>query len=720
MKRHPNRKYSPNVRGLLLPAVLVMFATASVITSPKVAAQGGQDPQVTRAGDLEMAVKAGFGGLSIRDSTGSWVPFRIALRNQGPPISGRVLVHIGTDTSSTQGIDFVREVNLPTGSSQLHEIPVFLRSSQRQPTIRLTNRHGSDETVVAETQVTVERQRSFMNERLEIAVVDSDSTALNDINSAEIERSPRRAPFKKDPAPKEEDVAEEAALAAAQSRGRRRRGPFFGQFRVTAQPVVISPEELPRDFVSYDAVGAVVIGDAPVSQLAPEQARALRLWVASGGLLIVTGGADFAGLRAVGLGDLVPVDAEGLISLESPAELTEVYGRFETSDIPLVMSGRLQSDARVLIGGSNLPLAAEKEFGKGLVRYVAINPKLNPYRGWAAAKELWSDLLLPAAEAERQRRNALMAGWGGRGNQGIEGFLFKLAAIKPPSANYFLLFLLVYILMVGPLNYLALRWTRKLDLAWVTIPAVVIVFTAVSVAVAQITRGSDSVASDVAIVEVYQPQRISTSLGGLLIMPSSKGTHEIAFNGPDTYVADFDRSASDPMEIERSTGGPLLRVQMNKWTSRSFQTNSIAEDAAPLVGVDFAGVNSVRVKNLTDLAIKQAVVVANGVASELFNLGPGEVCQVSLSALPAQSFADWYAGLLTQGTEEQELFGDLSPALESGRAQRGNFFAAPSMASAGKLLSRPLLIGFTDSTTLAFDFRESQRRRSRALYVVYL
>lgn len=709
-----DRRRSQNLSAIAL-LLLAILLVAQV--SDSAAAQDGG-----RTGGVEMIVRAGFGGLSVRDSIGGWVPFRIELRNQGEPISGRLVVQVEVGASSPQGIDFVREVHLPTGSSQLHEIPVFLRSSQGQPVVRLTTRRGSDETVITETRVPVERQRSFMSERLEIAVVDSDSTALNDITSTEIARPSGRSPFKKAGSRVDDDDEADDGFAAppvgAQSRSGRQRGRFFGQFRVTAQPVVISSEELPRDFVSYDTVGALVIGDAPLSQIAPEQARALRLWVASGGLLVLTGGSDFGGLRAAGLGDLMPVEAEGLTALPALTELTDVYGAFDVSDSSLVMSGRMRNDARMLVG-KTVPIAAEMEFGKGLVRYVAINPKLNPYRGWGGAKDLWSDLLLPAAEAERHRYNALLSGWG-RGNQGIESYLFKLAAISPPSANYFLLFLLAYIVVVGPLNYIVLRWFRKLDLAWVTIPSVVIVFTAVSVAVAQITRGSDSIASDVAIIELYQSKGIARSLGGLLIMPSSKGTHEIAFNGRDTYVADFNRSASDPMEVERGPKGPLLRVQMNKWTSRSFQTHTITEDVPLLVDVDLSTPGSAAVRNLTEFQIRKAVVIAGSGASEVFDLDPGETRQVTVSALPGEPFADWYRAWLADHSEEHELFQDLSSALEGGVVRERNFFAAPSMAGAGKLLRQPLLVGFIDSTPLAFDFRGSQKRRSKGFYVVHL
>src|SRR5262249_60757469 len=99
---------------------------------------------------------------------------------------------------------------------------------------------------------------------------------------------------------------------AQQNPQRRFRNPLYGMNQgLQAHPVVIAPDDLPRDYIGYDRVDALVLGEAPLSQLSEEQSRALRLWVASGGLLVVTGAADFAGLRSSGLLSILPVEPHG-------------------------------------------------------------------------------------------------------------------------------------------------------------------------------------------------------------------------------------------------------------------------------------------------------------------------------------------------------------------------------------------------------------------------
>ena len=132
-----------------------------------------------------------------------------------------------------------------------------------------------------------------MSDQLEIAVVDTDSTALNNISSAEVIRAPNRTPFKSVPRvggqlPQPDPQAATpippssppSSLQGPQNRRGRFGGPGFGRPIFLAHPTVLAAEDLPREFISYDQFDAVVIGDAPLNQLVEEQARALRLWVA--------------------------------------------------------------------------------------------------------------------------------------------------------------------------------------------------------------------------------------------------------------------------------------------------------------------------------------------------------------------------------------------------------------------------------------------------------
>ena len=682
-----------------------------------------------------MIVRAGFGRLEVSNWTGSWVPFRVSLANQGPPISGRLVVHCeSSGNPNPQVREYVKEIQLPTGSRQLHEIAGFLNSGE-SPIVRLQ----SGDRVVAETRVNVERSY-MMSDQLAIAVLDTDSTTLNNISSAEVIRVPNRAPFKSGapvggqlPEPDPQATTPVQPPSPQGPRRGRMGGPNFGRPIPLAHPSVIAAEDLPREFISYDQLDAVVIGDSPLNQLAEEQARALRLWVASGGMLVVTGAADVVGLRAIGLESLMPVEAQATTTLAALPELTEVYGSFDSTDRLTVMTARLKPGAYALVGGDDAPIVAEKSYGSGLVRFVAINPKLNPYRAWTAAKDLWTDLLLPSAEAKPKHVNWITSGR--RGNTassrwGVQGFLFHLAEIKPPSPKYVLLFLLAYVLTLGPINYLVLRWRRKTDLAWLTIPAVVITFAVVSVTVAQIGRGADSIVADTSLVELHQRDGISRVASGLLMMPATKRTQEVTFDGRDTYVNDVyngnqssSASAIGNIECERGPKEFTLRVPMTTWTSGLFQVRSINEGVEPLVSIS-ASDSSVVIRNLGDAPISKAVYLSAEGVSDLFDVSAGHELRVSVSAPQPLAFNSWYLTQFEQGSDEAELFQELGSLLDrevgGDRAITQGFFNAQLMTEAIKRLERPLLIGFIDKGPAGIGFPGSFKRRSKALYVVHL
>src|SRR5215472_9518216 len=69
------------------------------------------------AADVDIEVRAGFGGLAI-SRLGGWVPFRIIVTNQGPPINGRLTV-FAPAPSQHQSREFSEDVHLPTGSKKL-------------------------------------------------------------------------------------------------------------------------------------------------------------------------------------------------------------------------------------------------------------------------------------------------------------------------------------------------------------------------------------------------------------------------------------------------------------------------------------------------------------------------------------------------------------------------------------------------------------------------
>src|SRR2546423_10070392 len=235
------RPYAGAHRTAIIALALVLIGAAAFFTAHRVGAQSPPAPAdsgTASNGELEIAVKAGFGRLEVNNWNGAWVPFRISVANQGPAIAGRLVVHTESSNGPTpQAREFVKEIQLPTGSHQSHEIAAYINSGEN-PTVRIT----SGGHVLIET--TVQAQRNFgWSDQLEVAVVDTDPTALNNISQAQIQQQPIREPFKLGPRPTAQPAnAQGNAPLPPNAQGQQRRGPRnFGSGPQTysAHPTVI-------------------------------------------------------------------------------------------------------------------------------------------------------------------------------------------------------------------------------------------------------------------------------------------------------------------------------------------------------------------------------------------------------------------------------------------------------------------------------------------------
>lgn len=707
--------------GSFLLMVLLFLSFAAAFLEPRSRAQNTDAP-------VEMTVSAGFGGLEVNYG-GGWVPFRIQVTNQGEPIIGRLVVMAkASQGQGAQGRAYIKDVQLPTGARQFHEIAAYINSNE-DVDVNLV----SKDTIVASTTVKVERQSGFGGDNVQIAVVDNDSTALNNISSLQLTYNTNRLPFEKvtiqntppqsqsgDP---NQNNQQQQNQQNPQNNRTNRRG--YTPPVPMARPVVISPEELPRDFVSYDPVDVVVINDAPLNQLTEDQIRALKNWVASGGMLIVMGGADLTGLRTSGLDTLLPVEAQGSTTVAALPDLTDRYGAFENKDQLLAAAAKLKPTAKTVIGTADQPILAESRYGNGLVRFVAFNPKLNPYRGWGANKYLWLDLLSSLSSAKNYQYPGRRAY---RGNLwGVQNYLFKLAEIKPASPNILLFFLLFYVLTLGPLNYFTLKWLKKLDLAWLTIPGVIVLFTLLSVVFAQFNR-TGTVSSDAMAVEVYQPEGIKQVWGGVLIKPDSDATQEIKLNSRDAYASDMQQAGPssgnpEPIETLREASRLLLRVPSTNGAASIFNVRAMGDVKAPLFSVSEAG-GSLKVKNLTDAEITNAVCVSPAGISDVFTLAPGEERQVALTTPQAIPFWNWYTTQFSADRELSDAIDALSASFDRGAAKNNSklqeFLNRGLMTDTYKALERPLLFGFVDAAATAIEIGTAPKRRSKAFYLVHL
>lgn len=183
--------------------------------------------------------------------------------------------------------------------------------------------------------------------------------------------------------------------------------------------------------------------------------------------------------------DLQPVD---LVKLEpKPGKVVRVLRRLDT--------GVPEKDES--------PLIVQAPYGQGKVTLVAFDLDQRPFTAWGGQQGFWKPLLAEAGYSD-DRGSKIAANdvpvnpWGASQQNmdlqyqlqtNLEDYGDEVPVI---SFGWVALFILLYILVVGPLDYLFLKKVmNRLELTWITFPTVVLLVSATAYFTAYWLKGND-------------------------------------------------------------------------------------------------------------------------------------------------------------------------------------------------------------------------------------
>ncbi|MCS6842164.1 MAG: hypothetical protein NZ699_16720 [Roseiflexus sp.] len=518
-----------------------------------------------------VAQEQGFGltltlrpGYASAYRLGEWFPVIVEVANDGRDLRG--VLEWSFPGAPGQPV-FRREIDLPRGSRKRVTLDVFAQGFARNGLIRLLE----DGNVVLEQSVRIE---AIEMDRFLVVVVGSDPTLLTSLSAMSISGA--------------------------------------------SGTVVrhIAPDDLPSHPLVLRGVNAMFIHDVNTAALSTDQRTALRDWVLLGGQLIVGGGIN--GERAAaGLADILPVEVTRTLNQGDLSSLEQFAGSPPTPSSGPLLEVRPRPGAEALPPAA--PLIYRSRLGNGIVVFSAFDLAL--LRGWSAEPDLWSRVLQPVP--------LFIPGYDARVNQiNLMQDALQLPAIQLPPASALAAFLIAYILMVGPVNYLVLRRLRRLEWAWLTIPATVVVFTGGVFLVGIGLRGGQAQLLQVAVVQGAEGEPRGAATAYLALFSPIRGSYTLRFPA-DHLVSEtrsFDDFTARPMLATSNDHGvtvPDLLVDV-----ASVRT-LIAEALIPMPvqvqsTVQFNGDEPLgEVRNVGSTALEQAIVVYQGSFQNLGDLAPG-------------------------------------------------------------------------------------------------
>ncbi len=278
------------------------------------------------------------------------------------------------------------------------------------------------------------------------------------------------------------------------------------------------PEGIPSKWYGYDGVDVVVLDANDANALGALDAfrnLALKEWVRNGGHLVVAVGERWQVANDSFLAELLPARPNGQTRTRDLGMVESFAGSnkpITTPDGPeaavttLVLEPERSAKALDLSGRN--PVLVRGSYGLGRVTLIGLDVDRAPFREWADRGQFWArvlDLPRPVTTAAGTTPGTF---YGGE-LQDLSSYLHKsleqFEGVRLIPFGWVAFFVFLYILLIGPGDYFFLKKVvKRMELTWVTFPAIVLAVSLLAYAAAYAIKGTDLRINRVDVVDVDQ------------------------------------------------------------------------------------------------------------------------------------------------------------------------------------------------------------------------
>ena len=617
---------------LLLPLLLLgsISLPARTLAAPQLAKAAGRVAG-SQVGTVQVQVDAGF---ATYYRPAAWVPIRVRLTNTGPQFAGRIRVvdagqQTGTNTQPDGGsAEYTRSILLPQGAVQAFTLYVPGADLGQGVTVRVEGAGPAIPTTMTVNPVPLGT--------ILAGVLSRGSGLLAQLKGGQ--------------------VADAATTA------------------VRLDAATLDPN--PQALASFDLLVIEDFNSCALSRGGrADQAAALEAWVRAGGTLVELGGPTAQGtvsclptaLQLVSPGE--PLVLSRLPGLAAAAGAQLAAGQY-VAGVGHIRAGTVlldQQGYRTIGGPANdraVPLVLAKGLGLGNVVYSAIDPTLGNLAGWSGLPGLWR-LLAGSTRAGAATTTSSLDGTQPTASGG-SGMDAEIDNVSPPSVTLFIALLILYVVVLVPLNFILLGRFKRRDFSWFTLPAVVVLLVGFTFGSAYYGRSRNvraSVASTVFLTSGSDRVLAQHYVG---IFAPVAGDYTLASDDPallgsSLFLSTGSGISANPPTNQSTTavfeqqGGQASLPRMGMWTSRNAILSGVVQFRGGLSGAAAAQADgSIRatLTNTTGATIYGVVLDAMGSYQTVGDVGPGKTIKISVasgapSTNPAQgqSASDYYSSL---------------------------------------------------------------------------
>jgi hypothetical protein len=396
-------------------------------------------------------------------------------------------------------------------------------------------------------------------------------------------------------------------------------------------PLVVHliPAELSDSAPVLRAFDLLAVDDFATDTLTGAQRNALTDYVMQGGaLLLGTGGSwhkTVAGLPAA----LLPMQVTGSTVLTSSSALGP--GQVE------IATGAVTAGSTVWLAEGGMPLLVESLVGGGVVEMATFDWTQDSITAWSGTAALLRQALVRSTYGNSNGNSPggpVMTKFGSStsiANKGgaLTNVLGNLPSLGLPAWWLIGALVLVYVLLVGPVNYFVLRALNRRALAWITVPAIALVGSAGAYGASVATKGTAVLANEIAILHVHQGWERAYQEEYTGILTPTRGDYEVGLGARHTMVSPiyyYSGAMNDPnfgaMRVNTTTQAVTL-PGMTAFTLRGFADEGI------VVGPQLTGSTQLTagkltgtLRNLSALHFTDGIVFFANSFQKLGELGP--------------------------------------------------------------------------------------------------
>ncbi len=560
-------------------ALLLIVVSGSLSVHQARSAPSGTPP------GLSMEARAAFDGYF---KYGEWLPVWVELQNRGPDLVAELWVRVTGNRGTTV---YASPALLPTGSHK--RIPIYVLPNNFSHVLEVQLMANDDLLHTQEVPVKAQANISYL-----VGLV-----------------APRRDSL--------------TLISGASLPGQERPKTLIN----------LSLADLPERAAGLRSFDCLILNDTDTSTLTPEQKAALETWVDQGGRLVIGGGVGATRTVAGLPHTILPLSPSGEVALGTLSALTDfAAGQAVLVPGPFVVATGDESQGRTLVAQDGVPLVRERAVGNGYVDFVALDLTASPFDAWTGTTAFWERLLSPGAAypdwlppdlSVRQMRSSQMA-----------YALSRLPALDIPSIRSLGLLLTLYVVLVGPGNYLVLRWRKRLQWAWLTVPLLTLTFSAGAFGLGYSLRGADLILNRIAVIEL-RPDGAAGVTSYLGLFSPTRRSYEVEVtesNLLSPLTPDYNPwetggvNVGSEMVFLQGEPGYVRGLTVNQWSMQTFMTEGSWADFGHIEGnlqvKDEALVGVLR--NETPHTLLDAALVLGNRFVRLGDLRPGQEVPVTL------------------------------------------------------------------------------------------